>query len=251
MDEVTSVEETEAEEAAVAAMSNGDGNVPTRADTTGTGPSGGLPNYVRDALRVRKVKVGDLTSDQRGRADEAVEHKQGLRGKQLAAWIIEGTTPGDTIAESRDNVQKIGAKARSERARARTSTRYPEWVAPAVQSARKLSGQKPGTPNPELTNAYAGPAQHIKIREFVTKRLGEEEMDVTSENVLALSGVPSMKALREIATFRSDRASLKPLQPLGTNFVNDDKRPDGWARGRFLAAVLFVWIEELKKNEKS
>jgi hypothetical protein len=95
----------------------------------------------------------------------------------------------------------------------------------------------------DSTTAYAGPIQHVKIRKVASEKIGGEP---TKEQVLELAGVKSAKALRDIATFKSGRESLRPLRSLGAEFGND-----GWAKGRYLAAVLVVWLEDIDKANRA
>jgi hypothetical protein len=91
----------------------------------------------------------------------------------------------------------------------------------------------------------AGPVQHLKVRHIVEEDLKKENKAVTAENVLEIAGGVSLAQLKKIATFQSDKASLKPLRALGARF---DK--DGWAKGRYLASILYVWVEDLRKSER-
>lgn len=203
--------------------------------------SPGLVRYVRDAIASVGVKVADLSDEQRDRALTAPDSKAELRGKDLASYVLGGDSQLGTDREAR---RVASENKRSARKPSPRESNYPEWVASAVTRGRHLSAQKMGTngdgPVGDGTTAYAGPIQHVKIRKVVTGKVTGEP---TKEAILELAGVKSTKALRDIATFKAGRESLRPLRALGTEFGND-----GWAKGRFLAAVLVVWIEDIEKG---
>jgi hypothetical protein len=217
-----------------------------------------ISRRVREALSKEGVKAADLTEDQRDRALHP-ERKDGLRGKDLASWVIGGDEglKADRETRSRQSAADDKAKSKGER---KKSTRYEEWVPEAVERGRKLSGQKPKAdgsgPEGDETLAYAGPIQHIKIRTVIGKKLGAKVSpggtvtggDVTPEAILKLAGGSgenakpmSFKELKDIATFKADKGAMRPLRELGQEFGSD-----GWAKGRYLAAALVVWIEDLK-----
>lgn len=203
---------------------------------------GALQRYVRDALATVGTKVADLSDEQRERALSAPTDRPTLRGKDLASFVMGG----DERLEADREMRRVAAESkRSARKPTPRASNNPEWVAPAVTRGRHLSAQKMNAdgsgPAGDNTTAYAGPIQHIKIRKVVTEKLGGE---VTKDKILELAGMKSARALRDIATFKSGRESLRPLRPLGTEFGND-----GWAKGRYLAAVLTVWIEDLSKSD--
>lgn len=218
----------------------------TQSDETTTGRPA-LEGYVRDAIRSAGMKVADLNDEQRARAEAAPDQKGGLRGKDLATFVLEGET-GLADARAKATADKPKAK-RKPRA---PSNRYPEWVPPAVARGRHLSGQKDGSGGDE-TLAYAGPIQHMKVRKLLAKEFGgsvDEKTGhlegVTKEQILEAADIKSMKALKEIATFKAGRDAMRPLRPLGAKFGTD-----GWAKGRFLAAILVVWAEDLDKAAKA
>lgn len=210
-----------------------------------------LQNYVRDAIRTAGMKVADLTDEQRQRAQEAPDVKGGLRGKDLGTYILEGETG---LKDARAKAAANGKPKRKARA---ASNRYPEWVPPAVARGRHLAGQKDGSGGDE-TMAYAGPIQHKKVRQLVAKEILGADVDektgeatgwldgITKDDIIKASGCSSLKSLREVATFKAGRDAMRPLRPLGAKFGND-----GWAKGRFLAAVLVVWAEDIDKAAKS
>lgn len=196
-----------------------------------------VESYVRDALRNAGMNVADLTDEQYLRALDAPTVKAGLRDQAVAKFVLEGSTaPAKAAAkEKKPRAKKAAAAKPVSRAKG-----YPEWVPSAVERAKKLSAQKGFEEGQHVPSA--GPIQHAKVRKVVTEALGG---DVTTERILELAGVPSKKALRDIATFKSDRASLKSLRPLGAKFDTD-----GWCKGRFLAAILTVWIDDEEKAAK-
>jgi hypothetical protein len=217
----------------------------------GDGRPTGLQNYVRDAIRSAGMKVADLSDEQRERAVSAPDVKGGLRGKDLGTYILEG----ESGLESARNKAKADKPKATRKPRA-ASNRYPEWVPTAVARGRHLSGQKENSGGDE-TLAYAGPIQHMKVRKLIAKEInpsvdekaGEANgwLDgVTKEKILEAAECKSAKALRDIATFKAGRDAMRPLRPLGAKFGND-----GWAKGRFLAAVLVVWMEDLDKAAKA
>lgn len=229
----------------------------TEAPETSNGQPDEVDRKIREALSKAGVKVADLTDEQRARALEAPKTKAGLvngRGAKtsLVTFILEGK-------DSKTQTDEARAKGGKKKKAARTSTRYEDWVQPAVERGRKLSGGRPdkdtGKPVGDETMAYAGPIQHIKIRKVFGKKFGDKVTDggtvtggnTTPDKILELAGgeegAMSFKMLKEIAQFKDDtKAPLRRLRPLGKEFGED-----GWAKGRFLAAVLVVWIEDLKK----
>lgn len=196
--------------------------------------SSGLEGYVRDALHGVGMKVSDLTDDQRARAADAPEKNAGLRDKELTAYILDGKDPAVKAPK-----QKKPRAARAVTPRA--NKKYPEDIMSAVARARTLSEAK----DPEKAArgehiGYAGPAQHQKVRAFVTQMIEGEGGTVSRDLVLAASGVKSVRQMRDIATFKADREAMKPLRGIGSAFEKD-----GWAKGRYLAAILTVWLEDI------
>lgn len=198
-----------------------------------------IERYVRDALRSAGISAADLTEDQRQRALDAPAKKAGLKGKAVSLYVLEGTEANkNDVANSKATAKPKKVKAE----RVRRNTNHPEWVADAVRRAKAMSAQKPGLEDANHVPA-AGPIQHIKVRAVVTKAIESAGGEVTRETVLEQAGVPSVKALKDIATFKSNRESLKPLRAIGSQM-----NKDGWAKGRYLAAILAVWAEDLGKS---
>lgn len=121
----------------------------------------------------------------------------------------------------------------------------------AVARSRHLSGQKPGQPG-DKTLAYPRPRQHIAIRKVVTEKFGGPDA-VTPDAILRLPGIKSAKALTEIAVVAADRSAMVPMRPLSAECGKASGiggNLDGWAAGRYLAAALVAWIEELRASAK-
>lgn len=213
--------------------------------------SAAIERYVRDAITKAGVKAGDLTDEQRMRALDAPSEKAALRGKSLSMWVLEGKNLSEQTKEARAT---NGSKPRERR----SSGKYAPWVRDAVARGRALSEAKdPARKAAGGHIGYAGPIQHIKVRKVIETQVGGDSKvwdspdgvdhtQIEADKVLELSGVPSVKALRDIATFKSDKPALRPLRELGKEFGND-----GWAKGRFLAAILVVLLEDLKKASSS
>jgi hypothetical protein len=134
------------------------------------------------------------------------------------------------------------AKPKPTKKAAAKKSRYPEWVKPAVAASRHLSGMKDGELGDTTLN-YAGPRQHIRARKEITAMI---EGDVTAAALLKVTGMKSVKALTEVATWTAPRDSMKPMRPLASKF-----RDDSWLGARYLAAVVVVWINEVKRAAKS
>jgi hypothetical protein len=122
---------------------------------------------------------------------------------------------------------------------------YPEWMKGAVKRSRVLAGgridRKTGKACGPDTLSYPGPRQHLAIRTRVSEMLKEKALDVTADNILALTGVKSHATLKKIATWTAPKEAMKPMRPLSAEFSDDS-----WAIGRYLAAALVAWCEELK-----
>jgi hypothetical protein len=121
------------------------------------------------------------------------------------------------------------------------SPRYPEWMTDAVRRSRVLSGQKIGPDGNRLgdkTLSYPGPRQHLRIRDEVTRELGT----VTPAAIVKAAGV-NYRALKGIATWTASREAMKPFRPMSRRFADDS-----WATGRYCAAVLVAWIDQLRAD---
>jgi hypothetical protein len=213
--------------------------------TNGAAAETTLQPYVLDALG-DDFDVSTLTPEQLDRATSAPTTKGGLRGTELRRHIMEGDEARKAARKSRSKAKKDGkGTGRGGRGGTRAIAKgHPEWVGSATTRAKALSAQKPGLGADDHVPA-AGPVQHLKVRHIVEEDLKKENKAVTAENVLEIAGGVSLAQLKKIATFQSDKASLKPLRALGARF---DK--DGWAKGRYLASILYVWVEDLRKSER-
>lgn len=155
----------------------------------------------------------------------------------------EAPTPGKPSAAKKPSAKPAKPtkpKPKPTGARAKRDAEFP-WLVDAVRAARHLSGAKPNSGG-DATLSYSGPAQHIKVREHVTRALGG---NVTPDGILGLTGVKSHKLLREIAMWSADKSELVPLRTLSKVF-----NPDGWATGKYLASMLVVWCDELRRAAK-
>lgn len=114
---------------------------------------------------------------------------------------------------------------------------YSEEIREAVKKARyDVLGRKPGR---DREKHIPGPSagQHVRVRERVTAMLDGKP---TPDGIIKLAGVKSLTALRKIAESQPD-TDPAPLRTLSAEFKGDQ-----WAMGRNLAAILVVWVEELK-----
>lgn len=200
-----------------------------------------LERYVSDAVRAAGTKAADLTDEQRARALDAPNTKKGLRGKALAEYVLDGKTsaPKPKEREARKSTEKKERKPRANSA-------YGPEIHEAVKKAKSMAAKKPGL-DPAKHVPAAGPIQHHKVRTVVSKEIEASGKEVTADTVLEIASggedrPMTVAQLRKIASFESDKASLKPLRALGGKFGTD-----GWSKGRYLAGILAVWAEELKK----
>lgn len=199
-----------------------------------------LAPYVLDALG---DDAATLDADQLARAADAPNSVGGLRGKELRTHILEGPEARKAAKEKRKSEK---GKRKGGGAGSRAIGRgHDPWVGEATTRAKAYSAKKPGLAEGAHVPA-AGPVQHVKVRHVVEKKLAEQNKPVTADNVLEVAGGISLAELKRIATFESEKPSLKPLRELGSEFGKD-----GWSKGRYLAAILAVWVEDLRKSEKS
>lgn len=193
-------------------------------------------------------------------ADADLEiRKETKSGSKSAAYDKAGAND-KTGAKSKTTTPKPPS-AKEERYK-----RHP-WLKDAVAAARKLSGHKTDSKGVALgdkTVEYAGPVQHEKVRAIVTAMLKKDKKPVTAETVLGATGIKSAAKLKSIAVFEADKSEMAPLsENLGKYMKNPGKdqkaseikdwqtatgNADGWAVGRYLAAILYVWVEELRKE---
>ena len=111
---------------------------------------------------------------------------------------------------------------------------YPESVRAATRRANDLRRASGGY--------RVGPKQVKTVLDLL-----EAETDVrpiTADEVVRVSGVGSLAALRRIAGGEADRAAARPLRALGA------KTGDQFCTGRWLAAELAAIAESLKGGEK-
>ena len=220
-----------------------------------TAEKGKVEDYVAGALRRAKVKVGDLTDEQRARAESPPE---GLRGKALAAHVLEGG--GDPAPEGGGEMTDDEARARlkylTEKQTGQSSAEVREVEALRARLGEKAGGAKPRGSGGSRAAAYPveirsatarvkelkgkhgapGPKQHVHVREVVTSQIGRP----TKQAIVAASGVKSLQQLTKVAKGETDRASLKPLHELASKMGDDP-----FCKGRNLAAILVAWAEQV------
>jgi hypothetical protein len=211
--------------------------VPTTTQDQTTTEQPELDQSVIDALAKQGEKVDELTDEQRARAVEAPTKKKALRGKALVGYILTGNG-------TREQAQKDTAKSAGGKSAAKAKPAKADKYGPGIQAAADranvlLRSGKDGNEH------VPSPVTHEKVRAILTAALKKDGKSVTSASVLALSGVKSQKLLREIASWQAPRSELKPLREVATT-VNAPKALS-WAHGRYLAAILAVWIDDLKK----
>lgn len=237
-----------------------------------------LQKYVRDAINKAGHKVDELDNGQRARAVTAPQRKAGLRGKALAAYVMDGTSLTDQAkdaqvqrdlktAEDKRTKRSDSAKAAknqkpaplsaADKEAARTasaskpprpgmspaaakaatkpkatpvprSAKYPDNIRAAVEAARKIGGR----------NWWPSPVDHVQVRVVVTKLLADQSQTPSRDNIKALVGCDEA-ALTGMANMTAGREELKALKDLNTHM------DDASAKGRNLAAVLLVWMDEL------
>lgn len=203
--------------------------------TTTTSTPQALEGYVRDALRNNGGhKVSDLTDAQRERALTAPRDHSGLRGKALAEYVISGASLREQQAEAQRAREALEAAEARERRSAQASTRpspYSDAVRAATKRARELRGGSHGI----------GPKQTATVREVVRKELGVSPKDQPDAGALVkIAGMESVAELFSVAAGEGDRTATKPLRPLGEKMGDD-----AWCKGRWLAAILAAWHEEI------
>jgi hypothetical protein len=141
------------------------------------------------------------------------------------------------------------AKAAKPKPPGKKALKYPDWLPDAVKRSRVISGRKinskTGEPFGDMTLSYPGPKQHLHIRAAVK---GMIEGPVTADAVLRASGVKSLAKLTAIADWSADKSEMKPMRGEFTKACDDNT---GWSTGRYLAAALVAWIEELRAAEKA
>jgi hypothetical protein len=157
-------------------------------------------------------------------------------------------TPATKPAKARRPKPKAAPKpkpAAKAKPRSTKADRYPAWLPDAVKRSRVTSGRKvnakTGEPFGDMTVSYPGPKQHLHIRAVVAAKIDGEP---TPEKILALTGIKSLKALRAIADWSADKATMAPMRPLSREM--DDGT--GWSTGRYGAAALVAWIDQLKAS---
>jgi hypothetical protein len=235
-----------------------------------------LEKYVRDALNKAGHKVGELTPEQHARATSAPTEKPGVRGKTLATYIIDGTTLRDQAKQANDQETLRKAEAthakRSEAAKAdgraanlnggdkpKATNKAKGGDAKPKAAAKPKAPPKTPAKAPkyadniraavEATKAIGGrtwwpsPIDHVQVRNVVTKLLAEQTPPAVPSraNIKALVGT-NEKTLRRIADMSAPREELKVLKDLNTHM------DDSSSKGRNLAAILLVWMDELDAN---
>ena len=53
------------------------------------------------------------------------------------------------------------------------------------------------------------------------------------------------------ATWEADKSEMTPMRDLGKKMVTSKGKTDAWATGRYLAAILSVWAEELRRSGRA
>jgi hypothetical protein len=192
--------------------------------------------YVYDALRGYGVKYADLTDEQRERALEAPEKHSGLRGKALAAFVVEGKDLKAQQAEARVQTELKAAARASDRASKAAGSRasaYAPEVREAVKIAASIRGKSHG----------AGPKQHQHVREVVLAELGGDEP--AAPGILAsVVGVKNAGEFARLAT-TAPRGDLAVLRPIAAKMGDDP-----WCKGRHLAAALAAWAKQISDAQK-
>lgn len=115
----------------------------------------------------------------------------------------------------------------------------------ATASGRKLSGILDG--KGDKTPAYAGPSQHLKVRNVLDEVI---EGPVTAKAILDYLDCSSAM-LKRLAIGEAPRKDLKVLRSLGKLTKNESGKADTWATGRYLAAIVYVYVLELRRNARS
>jgi hypothetical protein len=239
-----------------------------------------LEKYVRDALNKAGHRVDELDDTQRERAVSAPTTKAGLRGKSLAAYVMDGNglatqardaqTQRDLkAAEDKRTKRSAAAKANgaaknlkgnaaaplsaADKAAARAasagskpkaaskpksdkpkaapvprSAKYPDNIRAAVEAAKRIGGR----------NWWPSPIDHVEARNVVTKLLADQGQAPSRANIKALSGTDEA-ALTAMANMSAGREQLKVLKDLNSHMG------DASAKGRNLAAILLMWMDEL------
>lgn len=159
-------------------------------------------------------------------------------------------TRAEAMAEAKARREAKEAEKAAKKATAKKSSRFPEDIRVAVKRARyELSALNPtvvaarkADPKAHVPGASAG--QHITVRTKITELVGGPDK-LTPAAVLKLTGYASYKALEDAAKWEGTKQDLEPLHNLAENF-----RPDSWAMGRYLAAIVTVFIWDLKEAAK-
>lgn len=203
--------------------------------------------YVYDAVRAVGEKFAELNDEQRARALAAPSDKPGLRGKSLGRWIVDGLDSAQQAALARQ--EREAAKAAEATARRSASqkaaaekperkpreSKYPENIRAAVKRSKVLRGKSHGE----------GPAQHVVVRDVVSAAMKADGLQVAPASIATFSGVGSVAELFALAAGEAPREALKPLQKVGA-LVPEDTPSRAWTQGRFLAAILAAWCDELQ-----
>lgn len=122
----------------------------------------------------------------------------------------------------------------------------------AVAVAREISGHNPliverRADNPKAHVPGASAESHRNVRRIVTERINGE---VTAKAIVAQAGCKTYKELYAIATFQPD-TKTDTLRALSALMFNGKGKPDQWARGRYLAAILCAWIKEVRAEARA
>ena len=106
----------------------------------------------------------------------------------------------------------------------------------------ELVGRSPAFAGTDNRPPSASNGQHARVRKLVIDTLTEQGIEITSKNIVKLTGAKTLKSLREIAEFQPD-SNLESIREFGKNFSGDP-----WAQGRYLAGIIVSWIVLEGKN---
>ena len=125
--------------------------------------------------------------------------------------------------------------------------KYSPQIVARTAEGRKLSAQMHGIEDPKACMSYAGPGQHMRVESAVRDLIDGE---VTAKSVLEVVGLSGPK-LKTLATTHDNKGDLKALRPLGRSILTATGEVDTWATGRYLAAILSVWVLDLRREERA
>lgn len=195
-----------------------------------------VEKYVSNALTHRKIKVSELTPEQKIRALAAPEEKGGLRGQSLVEWIMDAKNTSAQIAEARAADAAANGKPKKTR-EPKVPAAIEKYGADAVAATERANTLlREGNAAPDGYTTW--PKQHIQIRDAVIADVGPNP---TGDQVLAASGFATRDELVKVAQGLGSRTDVKPLHPLMAKIANGGRKP-WW---RYVAVALVAWIEQL------